>query len=557
MTESNPLARYLIPLRRWWPIVAATVALGLVGAWITLPEPPPPPSDDAFVQADPDVAYRATHLLIRDRPSAATANFQLLVLLAKQGEILADVIEQLPDGVDPTSIEAVELVPDENLGTLSVTTIQPTAELAALVATTYAEAISRHFDARADEAVQEQIDRLTERLGAVDGRIRQLQELLADYEEETLEWRLTDSELTVLVDQYGQLQTELRNLSTNELGAGSTFATLQEPVPTSTAADEGGGPAFEVPDSKRGRFALASVLALLLGIGLVLVVDRFDTRIRTRQEAEDAFGLPVIAEVPRRSRKARVAVPLPVRAEPGSITAEAFRALRLSVQLATRWQLQREAPTNDGAVGSAAPVEGPAAARALLVTSPVTGEGKSSVSANLAASIAESGQRVLLVDCDFRRSTAPELVGVGPGRGLRDLSDLSSASLEPLLQPTSVPGVALIRAGEPGSSPGWFLAGAKQLVEMAKGLADVVVFDTGPLLATNEASALTPHVDAVLFVARCGRTSREHARRGTEQLTRLHAMVAGIVLVGGGASRTYTYYEPLRRAAAAREAMKP
>lgn len=551
MNQSHPLAPFLVPVRRWWPVIAGVIVIALLAVWITLPDHPEPPAEPAVQPTDPEVAYRATHILIRDRQSPATANLDLVVLLARQGEIVNRVIDEVGEDVDPATIESIEINTDGRLGTLSFTTTQPTPELASLVATTYAQAVADHFDARADAAVEERIDRVTDRLTAIDLRIRELQAERAELEEDSLDWRLVDSELNVLVNQYGQLQGELREISTAELGAGSTLATLQEPVPVATSVATPAPRIFEAPETPWARFSLAAALAALVGIGLVIGVDRVDTRIRTRDDAEAAFGLPVAAEIPRRSRKDLRATPLPTREDPGSETAEAFRTLRLSVYLAARWRLQRESPTSDGgAVGAAAQVSGQAVPSALLVTSATTGEGKSSVVANLAASFAESGQEVLVVDCDFRRSTVHELLDVADGHGLRELSALDAESIASLARPTALSGVSLIRAGQPGPTPPWFLADNGRLVELTRELADIVVFDSGPLLATNEASALSRQADATLVVARAGKTSREQARRATEQLTRVNALVAGIVLVGAGSSRLYSYYEPLRRSSA-------
>jgi Mrp family chromosome partitioning ATPase len=83
------------------------------------------------------------------------------------------------------------------------------------------------------------------------------------------------------------------------------------------------------------------------------------------------------------------------------------------------------------------------------------------------------------------------------------------------------------------------------------------VIDSGPLLATNEAATLIPNVDAMLLVTKSGRLSRQQARRATEQLTRLGALVSGIVMVGAEGTRKYGYYEPIRRAAATGEPIRP
>ena len=540
MDSLNPIARYLVPLRRWWPIIAGTLVLGLLVTWTTLPEAQPTPEE----LADPAVEYRATHILIRGLPAATTENLDLVLLLARQGDVANRIDARMGDAVGIPEIEAVTLEADQELGTLSITTVQSTPDLATELVTVYAEELTAFLDERAETSLQDQIDAVVTRLAAFDERIRTLEEEISALPEGDLDRRLLESEVNVLIDQSGELQTELRDLSSEQVTANSTFETLQEASPVSTAAS--GPQVFEVPDNSLARFALAVVAAVLLGVALVFAVDYLDTRIRTRQDAEDAFGLPVIAELPRRSGQETEHSPLPVRTEPSSATAEAFRALRLAVMLSPRWRLGRQAPTSGGSVGSAEAVSGRGDPATLLVTSALPGEGKSTVVANLAASLAESGQRVLVVDCDFRRSTVGQMLGAAEGPGLREMLDPRVDSFEDLIVPTAVEGVRLVRSGAPGLAPAWFLARSFILVERAAECADVVVFDTGPLAATNEANSLIPSVSAVLVVNRVGKLGKDQARRTTEQLARVNAEVAGIVMVAAEGPKRYNYYGPAR-----------
>ncbi len=553
MTDANPLARYLTPLRRWWPIVAGAVALGLVVGWATLPDTE---SDrDGMVQADPGVSYQASHVLIRARESTATENLELVMMLARQGEVVDGVAARVDDRITTGDIRSVELEASAGLGTLEIRAHHPDPDLATELANAYATVVIDHFNERADAAATQRLERATDRAATIDVRVRELEEQIGQLPEGSLDRRLVESELSVLVDQYGQVQNEIRDLSLIDLGQEPTFDSLQQPV--AVPAEPPTEAVFEVPERPGPRFALAVLLAAILGIGLVFAVDRFDVRIRTRTDAEDAFGLPVVAEIPHRPKRERDRVRLPVREEPASDAAEAFRGLRLAIQFNPRWHLHGETPTSNGMVGAASQVSTPTPPPTLLVTSATAAEGKSTVVANLAASFAEAGQTVLIVDCDFRRASVHELLGVTVEQGRHQLQEFESPDLEMLKQATAVPRVSLISAGAHGVTLPWLVADGKRLVELTKELADVVIFDTGPLLATNEATALIPAIDAVLVVSRSGRTPLEQARLTTEKLARLNADVAGIVLVGGEAARVYGYYEPLRRAAARGTTVQP
>jgi capsular exopolysaccharide synthesis family protein len=547
MTDS-PLARYLVPLQRWWPVIIGALVLGLVGAWLTLPSDPVS-ADPEAVPIDPNVSYEATHLLARGRPTPATDNLELVALLASQGEIPQVVEAKLGDEVEPGAVASATIEPNTNLGTLGVTAVQPRPEQAERLATAYAEAIIEYFDEQAEGAQQARIDSVTQQLVSIETRIRELQGVLAGLDENSVEYGLAEAELNVATEQYGILQNDLRDLTTGSSEAQSVFVTLQEPVAVSTAMlDEGG---FEVPEDSRARFTIAIVLALALGVGAAFALDWVDARIRTREQAEEAFGLPVIADIPRRTKAELSAHPLPVYSEPGSVTAENFRALRLHVLRSPRWRLDQPAPAAnlDGAVGTASPVGAEEQPRVLLVSSARDSEGKSTVAANLAASIAEAGKRVLLIDCDFRRPAVGELLGVPAGPGLRELRELDGRHFARAIVPTTVPNLALLRSGSAGVAPAWFLVESDWVVEQARDLADIVVIDSGPMLGTNEAATLVPSVDALVLTTMSGRGTRSQARRTTEQLTRLGALVSGIVVIGAEGKRRYGYYEPIRRAA--------
>ena len=543
MNGENPLQRYLEPVRRRWPIVVAALGVGIGLAWLALPSPPEvsdPPED----VAERGVDYRATSVLIRGRTTPTTEDLDLVAMIARQDAIVSAVEERLDDRLEVGAAALVEIEADDSLGTLSITGLQPTATTARDLVTTYADEVTRHFDDRAQTNQQEQIERARDRLQSTDERIGELVAEQRDLGEGTLDWRLAEAELSVLVDQYGMIQGELRELSSTE-ASGATFEVIHDPEPVMVASD--GLAALDMPTNNALRIALAALVAAALGLAVVFGLDRVDTRVRTREEAEEAFGLPVSAQLPPQTREYRQGRALVVESEPASEAAESFRSLRLSIQLAPRWRLDRSAPTSNGSMGTAEAVSDGGEPTTILVTSPSTGEGKSTVAANLAVSMAELGRHVLVVDCDFRRSTVGELLGLEPGPGLRDLAELQPNSLGSLIQPSRFPHVSVLRSGSPGLAPPWLTPHGAELVRQARAHAEMVVFDTGPLLVTNEAASLAPSIDALLLVARSGKTSWQLAKQSTEQLTRLRAMVAGVVLVGTSSTGGYGYHQSIRR----------
>jgi capsular exopolysaccharide synthesis family protein len=539
MNEASPLQRYAVPIRRWWWVVVGAVVLGMVVAWVTTPSAAVEPTAEEI--ADPSTTFRATHILMRNETATDIPNFDLVLLLARQGDLTGRVLERMEGRVETADIDEVVLEADPEIGTISVTATQPTPTLASDLATTYAQEIMRVVDERAQRAIEERIERTIQRRESLDERIRDLEGEVAALPEDDVDRRLVEAEVNDLVNEFATAQTEERVLREERAALEPQFETLQEPAPVSTDSLSDG--LLSLPSSPLPRLAMAGFLGLLVGTLIVLGIDYLDTRVRTRRDAEDAFGLPVITQLPHRGRRDRGPDPLPVVSDPSGPTAEAFRALRLSIQLAPTWRLSGRAPTRNGAAGTVMPDEEGRDPRSIVVTSSLTGEGKSTLVANLAASYAEGDQTVLVIDCDFRRPAVGGLLGVGPGPGLRDLGPGQSASLSELVVPTSVERVSLVRAGSAGIPPSWFLAMSEAVVEQSLKLADIVLFDTGPLELTTEASTLIPSIDTVLLVARANRLSRGEAWETVERLSRLSARVAGVVLVGAETTRRYGYYQ--------------
>jgi capsular exopolysaccharide synthesis family protein len=263
----------------------------------------------------------------------------------------------------------------------------------------------------------------------------------------------------------------------------------------------------------------------------VLLAERLDTRIHDVAGATGSFGLPVIAEVPNLEQGRRPSVVSVV--DPLSAAAEAYRSVRASLLLT---------PTTLLGTGAARPA--PATPEVVLVTSAAPGDGKTTTVANLAATMAESGRSVLILGCDFRRPEIHRYFDVAAAPGIADvLTGSATRRLEEIARPTTTPGVWVAPSGEGLRNLGDLAAGGRELVAEARQLADVVIIDTAPILATNDAAELIPSCDSVVLVARIGKTTVDGAHRTRDLLERLGAPVAGVVAIGvPPADNTYAKY---------------
>lgn len=168
--------------------------------------------------------------------------------------------------------------------------------------------------------------------------------------------------------------------------------------------------------------------------------------------------------------------------------------------------------------------------RSLVVTSPAAGEGKSTTVANLAVTMAQSGRRTILADCDLRRPSLHELFDRPAEPGLTNLmlGDLEQAPL----QQTDIENLWLLASGPQPPNPADLLGTKRldQIIEDLVGQADIVLFDAPPVIAVTDAAVLGAKVDGVLLVLHAGKTRREHAERAKELLEKARVRIIGATL---------------------------
>ena len=206
--------------------------------------------------------------------------------------------------------------------------------------------------------------------------------------------------------------------------------------------------------------------------------------------------------------------------EPRSPAAEAYRALRTNIQFSS--------------------LDKPL--RTILATSTAADEGKSTTIANLAVTIAQAEQRVILVDCDLRRPTLHMLFDVPNAEGLTSM--MLQEEGQPPLQRTEVPGLMLLPSGPLPPRPADILGSRRMEAVIAELLqqADVVLFDTPPINAVTDAAVLATKVDGALLVFRAGSTRRDRARDARRLLEKVNAHIVGVVLTDVRAERDqYSY----------------
>lgn len=294
---------------------------------------------------------------------------------------------------------------------------------------------------------------------------------------------------------------------------GTRLTMLQEatPVPNASTAN------FVIPPDRWFRTGLAAVLGLLFGLALALVLERLDSRLRGSEDIAEALDMPIVGMVPKMTGEQKRSKEIVSVSDPLSSYADAYRSVRAAL-------MHSAAVEGEGARGEESLV--------VLVSSPHMAEGKSTSTANLAASFAESGKRVLVIDADLRSPDVHEKLDVPEGMGVSDLLVEGKGSLATVVRPTSIPSVEVITAGTKLANPTSLASRMGPLLAAARKRADVVLVDSAPLLEAAEVFDILPHVDDVVLVVRSGKVTEVAAKRTKEMLSRFNIPVVGAVVVG-------------------------
>ena len=270
------------------------------------------------------------------------------------------------------------------------------------------------------------------------------------------------------------------------------------------------------PNTER-NIALGFVAGLLLGVGYAVLRSQLDRKLRRAEDIEREFGVTVAATIPASpamSRKEGAHVPLvvtgPRKLNDPVHSGEAFLKLRTNLQFMD--------------------IDNPP--RVIVVTSPLPGDGKSTIAANLAAALSMSDRRVVLVDGDLRRPVVAESFGLVEGAGLTDVL-IGRVDFADVAQQVAVlPNLFVLAAGGTPPNPSELL-GSKAMRRLLNRLADsgyIVIIDAPPLLPVTDAAVLTASADGALVVVTAGQTLDTQLSAALTSLQAVQGHTLGVVL---------------------------
>lgn len=265
------------------------------------------------------------------------------------------------------------------------------------------------------------------------------------------------------------------------------------------------------------------IAGLIAGLGLALMLEFLDSTVTSQLEIEERLGLTFLGFVPSIPQVEGQGKDLHIHREPKSHIAECTRAVRTNLLF-----MSPDRPL-----------------KRMLVTSSGPQEGKSTTAINLGIAMAQSGQRVLIVDTDMRRPRLHKAFGVPNDVGVSSLV-VGDGNLDDALKTTEVPGLFLLPCGPVPPNPAELLHARAfgELLQSLDGRFDRIILDSPPVGAVADAIVLATQVNGVVLVLKSGVTHREVARRTVRALNDVKAMMLGAVLndVNLDRSRYGDYY---------------
>ncbi|MFW6010017.1 MAG: Wzz/FepE/Etk N-terminal domain-containing protein [Actinomycetota bacterium] len=528
------LRDYLAVLvRRWWVIVVVVVVVVAAAALATFTQPS---------------RYRAeAEVLLTEPRSAAVLGVDLAEALPDVGdEVRTAGSTEVTDEVRAVvgSEPQLSVRADEEARLLTFSAVSDSAERAAEAAELHAQTFIEHRRDALLEEYRAGLEHLEEREAELSAELGELRDELAsdeaavDPESPNRSFELDrlradhNRRAQPLEDEFGEVddRSERFELVVEFLQDGGAEVVTEAAVP---------GAPFEPARSR--NLALAVVVGLTLGVGVVFLLEYFDRSLRSPRELEAAaLGLPVLATIPRLVSSG-AGTALALRDAPQSASADSYRVLRAALHSAL----------------------GDESGRTLGVVGITPGCGASTTAANLALACARSGQRVVLMDCDLRQPRIHELFGVDESPGFTSVlgGEVSLETAAHRLADES--GLVVITAGAAPGDPAELLAGtrARSLVTSVAAQADLVIVDLAPALAAADVFAAVPWLDGSLVVAEAGRTREDEVAEVVTEMDRAGARLLGTVLNRGSTARVAGYGSrgaaPAGRLSDGREAANP
>ena len=518
------LKRYLGVLRRWiWLVILGAIVAGAAAYFISS-------------SMTPIYAARSRYL-IDEAPGSSNSNeyskllteqklAQTYVEIATARPVLEETIVQLnlPYSVgELRRIVSVSAPIDTQI--LVISTEDPDPRRAADIANTVGEVFISQNQARENLRYAEPIGNWQARMQSVSAEIDSLESAIQNFEGSD-----PDEQATTLT----RLRTQLNEAQVRYTEAFNNLNQLQQAqakessniVPIETAQSSG----IPIRPNVLTNTFLAILIGALFAGGFIFLIEYLDDTVKTPEQVLSDTKLSTLGAIAQ-IKSSDPSESIVAFTRPRDPLSEAYRVLRTNLGFSAI----------DGEL------------RSIVVTSGSPGEGKSTTAANLAIVMAQAGKRVVIIDSDLRRPVQHKILSVGNNRGLTTALLDNETPVTFHLQNTKIKGLRILSSGPIPPNPAEILSSQRMshLIDELYEEADMLVFDTPPVLTVTDAAVLSPQVDGTLFVVHVGKTRRDTLAQAVERVMKTNAHPLGVVLnrikPSHGGYYYYQYYDTYAR----------
>ncbi|NMC54495.1 MAG: polysaccharide biosynthesis tyrosine autokinase [Chloroflexi bacterium] len=489
------LSYYIAPLKKWWKLLVAAALVAAVSSLLaTLPQP--------------NIYEAKTTLIIGRTLSDPNPNANQIITDRQMAAIYADLVTR--ETIQNATMDALgidwlpkyEAVAVPNSQLIEITVVDNIPERAQAVANELAAQLIKNSpgssEAMSPERVSfinSQLDSYQEQIQVTQGEIDRLQAELGE-QTSAIQIQDTQNSIAALENKIATLRDNYATLLASAPQGASNIITVLAPAEL---------PTYPIGPNRILIVLVAAFSGFAFASGAAYFIEFSSNKVSSTSEVEHLLQMPILAKIPEIKTESKWDH---LKEFPFSPVAESFRSLRTNIELTSIDQ----------------PVH------TIMVSSPGTSEGKSTIAINLAVAIAQSEKKVVIVGADLRKPVLQEMLGLEGKKGLSDLLR-KEVTLEEVMYPIQENTLWVIPAGTLPPNPTEVL-GSKtfgQFLNSLHDMVDIVILDGAPFIVAD-ATVLAAQVDGVLLVIRPDYTKKDAMISMRDQINRTGCQALGVVL---------------------------